>query len=295
MPTSDMNGFPKKGDLDLLGVNPSGVISSQVADGGVIGGVPRGTGAVDLQNTRTSKDQVASGAYSVTLGSNNTASGSNSVCLGGNSNISSGANSTCLGGNGNTSSGLYSTVGGSASTASGDYSFAFGDNCTASGNYSFVTGQDASSFGIIGRRASSAGAFANDGDAQKSIFITRAQTSNGTATVLTSDNTAGGTNNQLILQNDQAIAFDGMIAAKQSGSTNSAAFTFQGLIYRGANAASTTLVTSSVTTVSNVPAWTVPALSADTTNGGLAITVTGVAATGIRWSGFTDTTEVIYA
>jgi hypothetical protein len=66
------------------------------------------------------------------------------------------------------------------------------------------------------------------------------------------------------------------------------------MIVRGANAASTTLVFSTVTPISNVPLWTL-ALSADTTNGGLAVTFTGAAATNIRTVATIQTSEVTYA
>ncbi|HSG20442.1 MAG TPA: hypothetical protein VLA31_06695, partial [Burkholderiaceae bacterium] len=67
----------------------------------------------------------------------------------------------------------------------------------------------------------------------------------------------------------------------------------EGLIRREANAASTTLVASTVTAIDNTPGWTL-ALSADTTNGGLAITATGAAATDIRWVATVQTSEVTY-
>ena len=45
--------------------------------------------------------------------------------------------------------------------------------------------------------------------------------------------------------------------------------------------------------ISNLPLWTL-ALSADTTNGALAITATGAASTNIRWVAYVQTSEVIY-
>ena len=46
--------------------------------------------------------------------------------------------------------------------------------------------------------------------------------------------------------------------------------------------------------VDNTPAWGM-ALTADTTNGGLAVTVTGAASTNIRWVATVNTSEVTYA
>jgi hypothetical protein len=68
----------------------------------------------------------------------------------------------------------------------------------------------------------------------------------------------------------------------------------EGLIRREANAASTVLVASTVTAIDNTPGWTL-ALSGNTTNGGLAITATGAAATNIRWVATIQTSEVTYA
>jgi hypothetical protein len=68
----------------------------------------------------------------------------------------------------------------------------------------------------------------------------------------------------------------------------------EGLIRREATAGTTTLVASTVTAIDNTPGWTL-ALSADTTNGGLAVTATGAAATNIRWVATIQTSEVTYA
>jgi hypothetical protein len=67
------------------------------------------------------------------------------------------------------------------------------------------------------------------------------------------------------------------------------------LIVRGANAASTVLTASTVTLFSNLPGWGTPTLAADTTNGGLQVQVSGLAATNIQWTAVIETTEVIYA
>ena len=129
-------------------------------------GNSRGNGAVDLQQYRDSNDQVASGNFSVAMGSNNTASGYYSVATGyyntvrgdysvatgyyntvsgyysvamGSNNISSGYYSVVMGGN-NISSGDYSVATGYYNTVSGYYSVAMGSNNTASGDYSVALG-----------------------------------------------------------------------------------------------------------------------------------------------------------
>lgn len=121
-------------------------------------------------------------------------------------------------------------------------------------------------------------------------------TTNATATVLTANASSATDGNQVILPNNSAYAFTGIVVARQSaaGGTASAAWKVEGLIRREGSAGTTTLVASTVTAISNVPGWTL-ALSADTTNGGLAVTATGAAATNIRWVATIQTSEVTYA
>jgi hypothetical protein len=66
---------------------------------------------------------------------------------------------------------------------------------------------------------------------------------------------------------------------------------------RGANAGSTVLIgtpaINRIAASSGATAWAI-SLTADTTNGGLAVTVTGAASTTIRWVAKLETTEVTY-
>ena len=66
---------------------------------------------------------------------------------------------------------------------------------------------------------------------------------------------------------------------------------------RGAGVGTTVLIgtpqLNRVAASSGATAWSI-ALTADTTNGCLAVTVTGVAATTIRWVAKIETTEVTY-
>jgi len=202
-------------------------------------------------------------------------------------------------------SGAYSTAAGDSS-ASGADSFAAG-NSSAGGSYSAALGRGSasgsysaalgySSAAQTGKFSQSGSRFAATGDSQTGMLVVRAATTNATPTVATSDGSAAGTANQLILSNNSAFTFSILVVARQqaAGGTESAAFEIKGLIRREANAASTTLVNSATTVISNAPGWAV-AVSADTTNGGLAITVTGAASTNIRWVATAYTSEVIYA
>jgi hypothetical protein len=135
--------------------------------------------------------------------------------------------------------------------------------------------------------------------AQTSTFVLKKQTTDATPTVLVTNRiievTSPGTANQIILRDSSAVAFTGIIVARRKASegTQSAAWRVEGLIRREANAAATVLVSSVVNTISNVPGWTI-ALTADTTNGGLAVTATGGAAASIYWAATMQTSEVVH-
>jgi len=308
IPDNTTTGGNKRGtrSVDLQTNRTS---ATQVASGNnsVVGG---------RENTVSGNDSVAFGAGNTASGAFSTASGVSCVASGilgatsiGYSNTSSGQSSTSFG-YANIASGLQSTAIGSQNTASGNNSFAGGDRCQATGGDAIAFGNNAyanaehaiamgyytSAFSVRGRWVTGQ-VNTVTGDCQKSIFCLSTRTTNNTATTLVSGFGAGAPSaiNQVNLQNQSAYRFKGTIIGKQSGSTNAAAWDVDGLIVRGANAASTTLLISNVTLVQNTPAWGTPTLTADTTNGGLQVQVTGAAATNIQWTAVIETTEVIYA
>ncbi|MFY7884859.1 MAG: hypothetical protein ACOVOV_08460, partial [Dolichospermum sp.] len=180
-----------------------------------------------------------------------------------------------------------------SNVASGTLSLAGGGSSIASGYGSVVLGVGGNANSVRSRNV-----FANSsvtGDAQKSTFIFRQRTTDGTLTTFTIEGTGASSVNQIVLNNNSAYRFKGTIIAKQSASTNVAAWDIDGLIVRGANAAATTLLISNVTLVQNTPAWGTPTLSTDTVQGSLRIQIQGAAATNIQWVGNIETTEVIYA
>lgn len=182
--------------------------------------------------------------------------------------------------------------------ASSTGAFAIGYGTLASGTVSTAIGYLSNS-SIYGKFSYASGQFTASltplGESQTGTFVLRSDTTNGTAEALTTNNSAAGTTNQVILPDKSAFAFTGTVVARQqaSGGTASAAWKIEGLIRREGSAGTTTLVASTVTAIDNTPGWTL-ALSADTTNGGLAITATGAAATNIRWVATVQTSEVIY-
>lgn len=193
----------------------------------------------------------------------------------------------------------FQYYGSGATLASGGSSVAIGDHVNATERFSFASGNGALA-AQIGKEARASGFFAAIGDAQYGKIVLRIATTDATATKLTSNAAAAGTTNQLILANNQAMVVTGTVICRQSvaGSDKASGWTFTAVIRRGANAASTALV-AAVTPILVAQdlslATTVLAITADTTNGGLAVTVTGIAATNLRWVATLETSECTYA
>jgi hypothetical protein len=122
------------------------------------------------------------------------------------------------------------------------------------------------------------------------------QTTDATPTVVTIDGNAGATTNQVILPNNSAYFFRGEVISGKTAGGDSKGWTIEGVIKRGANAAATTLVGSTVTSLyadAGAATWTI-GLTADTTNGGLTVTFTGQLSTTIRTVCQIRTTEMTY-
>ena len=205
-------------------------------------------------------------------------------------NIASGALSSVLGGNNNQATQAYASIlGGYQNLANGPYSVVIGGSNGSTRSINGYVAIPASVFTIFGSSPV--------GSNQAGILVLGKQTTDATATALTSDGNAAGTTNQVILPNNSAYYFKGSVIANVTGAANGAAWSFEGAIMRGANAASTVFIgtpaLNRVAASAGATAWTI-AITADTTNGGLAITVTGVAGTTIRWVAKLETTEVTY-
>jgi hypothetical protein len=262
--------------------------------------------AIQFDNTNTGVATISPGTSTgaITLGgSSNTASGSSAAVVGGSGNTANNDNAAILGGSGNVASGLRAIViGGQNHLASGSTAAVIGGvGSTANSSRSIVIG------GVAGSARSIAGNFVypssdnpiafSEGVQQLATLLLGRQTTDATATRLTSNTSAAGTTNQVILPNNSAYFFRGEVIAGVTGAGNSKGWTVEGVIKRGANAASTVLVGTPTVTSSyadaGASAWTITA-TADTTNGGLAITVTGQAATTIRWVAQIRTTEMTF-
>ena len=238
----------------------------------------------------------AKGANAIAIGSLAKATTAQSIAIGDHSAATSAGQAIAIGGYTVASGTSAVAISGYLATASGAGAIAIGLYTTASGANSTALGYGSVS-AITGKYAyAGAQAFGTGGAGQKGELVAYVATTGATPIAVTSDGTAASTTNQVILLNSSAYTFTGTIVARQqaAGGTASAAWKIEGLIRREANAASTVLVASAINTISNVPTWVV-ALTADTTNGGLAVTVTGAAATNIRWVATIQTSEVTYA
>lgn len=296
-----------------IGLNSSGGGSQSFGSGAIAlnGSYASGTDSFAAASTNNVSTYGAKAANSIALGATATASIARGLALGYNA-TTSGSSAIAIG----------STYNGTGPTASGSASIAIGDAALASGTYSvaigavqYVNGPRATAQGGTaigaGARATQVGKYAYSGTDlfDGSAFVPGIQygllnlgclTTDATSRILQSDGLNGGPapsqTNQLALNTYTAFAFTGIVVARQQGSagTQSAAWNIEGLIRKEAANITTTLVASTVTAISNVPGWTL-ALSADTTNGALAITATGAAATNIRWFATVQTSEIIYA
>ena len=295
----------------------TGGLLGDIPDAGAGGGDVRGEYSVDFQLLRSAATQVASGNLSVLIGGeSNSAAGERSAIIGGdNSSISAGSNragvfcgashvisaaqsvaiggashtvsgqsSAALGGQQHTVSGQNSAViCGDTNEASGDGSIVLaGTGSTASGTFALASGQSANTNNVRLRQA-----YGFSSGFQASKLGLRAETTNATATRATSDGAAAAATNQLVLLNNSAVYFRGHAVARQATTGDAKSWLFTGLIVRDANAGTTALI--GIPTITSeyadagAAAWTI-ALTADTTNGALAVTVTGEAAKTIAWS-----------
>jgi len=247
---------------------------------------------------------IGGGGDAGTAGNRNVASGDWSFVGGGFKNIATSTYDSVVGGFTNNAYGGYSFIGGGQNhnASSSNSSVLGGRNNTANQNYaSIVGGLGAYSKSVCSVAQSGANYFSVIGDAQSAVYVLSIATTTTGATPLTTTQGSASTTNQVILPNNQAYAFRALITARNTSTGDAAMWEIKGGILRGSGVGTTALVgtptvtllgatTGAITagwgTVSNVSAV------ADTTNGGLQITGTGVASTTIHWLARVDTSEL---
>jgi len=294
-------GSASSGNFSAINFGHNNFASSNYASS--IGGVGNNSSA-NYSAILGGSDNTASGERSAVVGgSSNTASSTNTVVVGGSSNTASGLSAAVVGGTTNTANSAYTAViAGNASTASITNAVVVGGQySTANGIGSIVIGgSQGTTRSITGNfvyPASNSPITFESGKSQLATLSLGRQTTDATATRLASDTGAAGTANQLILPNNSAYTFQGTCIAARTAAGDTSSWKFEGAIKRGANAASTALVAAVTPLViaqdAGAVTW-VLAVTADTTNGGIAVTVTGQAATTIRWVVKIETTEVTF-
>ena len=281
-----------------------------IADSTAVGGNARGTGAVDLQMTRLTAAQVASGQYSICIGYRNTASAYGTIAIGdGNtstaqqcgvaigyessatgvySSVAIGYRITCRGEEGcvalgqNTQSSPSQTYGCYGSFAVGSFSIADKSWTVATGSYSKAD--------RVGQIAHAAGYFAASGDAQSARFVLRKKTTDATPTTLMLD----GSTTRLTIPSGKIMFCDILISGIKSDGSASACYKRKVAIK---NVAGTTALVGTVEAIGtdiedNV--LTDVAITADNTNDALDISVTGIAAETWRWVAVVEGLEIAY-
>ena len=295
--TSTLSFFTPHGVVVGGGNNQATGAYSFIGGGGDAGtAANRNVASGDWSFVGGGRKNTASGIGSVvggggTEGTNifgNTASGPISTISGGWNNTASASFCTVAGGQSNNSSGLFSAIsGGSENTASGYHSAILGGNF---GTTRGIAGMQAIS-------ACSAPIAGSAGVSQGGMLVLGVQTTDATATALRSNTSAASTTNQVILPNNSAYLFKATVISGVTGGGNTSGWKLEGVIKRGANAASTTIVGTVTTTLlaqdAGASGWVIAA-TADTTNGGLRITFTGQASTTIRTVCKVETTEMTY-
>lgn len=216
------------------------------------------------------------------MGKQNKATDSRAVAIGGSGNTAAGPDSVVIGGQNNTAG----TFANGSAIASGYDSHAEGEYSIALGNRGRALEHNKYAHGIypIG--------------SQYGRLVLKAATTDATATAMQSGGVSVSTDNQLTLPNNSCFGFTGTVIAREdSASTNDfAVWEIKGGAVRAASAATTTLGSYNINKISESTGaanWSI-ALSADTTNGAVAITVTGEAAHNIRWVATVHTSEVVY-
>ena len=264
--------------------------------------ITNGAGAITISSC------VGSGVNAVSVGPSVTSNAANSVTIGVNALTASGQSNTIAIGNSASTSNSSSIALGANSSATQFGGMAIGDSASASAANSIAFGASASTASAnsvavrLGSTNSIQGYYAfghasgTAGRYQRTELMLQLNTTSTSSTRLTSDGAAAGSTNQLVLRNNSAFRPGQIdIVAYDTVAGTAAAFEINGvLIKRGASAATTALVgTPTVSTIQSDMAVTpTVTVTADTTNGALAINVASGSANLTRYTAIIRTSEV---
>lgn len=285
--------------------------ASMVASGlrSFIGGGQSNTASGTESTVGGGAGNTASGLNATAAGgSGNTASGAYSAASGGSGNAASNTHATVSGGQNNTASATHGSVGGGNSNeATGAHSTAAGgDTNRADGAKSWVPGGTfGNTRGIFGKGAWGSGHLHfTRGDTQAGELVVRGITADAAAKVLTSDNGAAGAANQFAMPNNSLSLVTLLVEAQQTTGTAGAAGDCASWLllctFKRRGGASSLVGVTAMTGGATLGAFgagaAIPpmhsdaaaagfrvALSADGTNGALAVTATAEANKTVDW------------
>jgi len=299
---------------DAVGIGDGAVAGDAAGDVGVlaIGARSTSTGPASIA---IGENAVALGFDSIAIGRNADASSNSAIAIGGDA--TDGTSADALSANAlaigiNTLADGTSTVAiGASADAGGDKAIAIGSFSNSSGDSTIAMGQGADATGAncvaiggnatdtdsadcsaadsvaigqhiladIGEFAFASGEFAAQSDAHTSVFVLRNSTTDATQTEIFSDGSAG----DISVPSDCTVSFRINIVARQTDADGvSAGYLITGVID---NNAGTTALVGSVTTTTvgeDVAGWDVTA-TADDTNDGINILVTGAVGDAVQW------------
>ncbi|MGD8374065.1 MAG: hypothetical protein PVI21_04370 [Candidatus Woesebacteria bacterium] len=234
---------------------------------------------------------ASAGSYATAVGQSASASGTVATAVG-RSASASGSSSIAVGYAASASD--SATAVGRSATASADYATALGNSASASGDSSTALGSYAKA-DRYGQHATSNGHFTTAGDARHVVDVLRITTTDATGTELSAD---GATSGYITIAATRTMACTIRVAAHRTDVSGTAAAwaPIHAAITRDATGNCRLLGTptgTGTTTMCDAGAttWTV-AVTADSTNNRLAITVTGEAAKTIRWVATVEMAEV---
>lgn len=302
----------------------NGSLLAGIPDNLTPGGNKRGTFNVDWQLSRALASQVAGGTFGVIAGGQNneigTSSSNNAVIGGGQGNkITSGFYNTIAGGQSNAivnnsdnsigggvgnviTTGTDNTIGGgltnlipsaNACTIAGGQENTAG--ATGLASYGFIAGGFRASLrGVVGAYARASGRRATIGDSQEGGYIFRQTTTNATPTRAFTDGTGAFSFNSPTLPDNSAYSFSISCVLRDTATGNSGRLKVEGVIKRGAGAATIAIAGTNVSAAYIGDAalnTAVMTVTADTTNGCINVSFTGIAATNINWVAVMRTEE----
>lgn len=240
------------------------------------------------EGARVGTAPAATNLNSVAIGmDSSTSTASNAVALGGST--ASGSSSFSAGQLA-TASGVFAVAIGYATEATTDYAVAIGRVTKANAIASIATGESSKAT-LYGQHAHSSGSLGASGSSQTSVLVAAGVSTSGSATNIY---LGGSSSFPMTLANNTTWSFHVRVIARRTDATGeNMDWTFDGIIKRDANAASTALVGDVVVSPRTgvTTAWDCT-VTANATDGSLQINVTGEAAKTIRWVARIETVEV---